>query len=267
MGSAPCVVSLSQWFSPNERGTLYGIWSVSHYIGEAITFIGSSLIVQYFGWQSAFTWAGVVSLIGSYLVYKFMYDRPEVYGLPNVLDYKNERAVKKEKAKEINVWDAQKEVLKNPYVWLIGLSAACMGIVRYAINSWGIIFLQESKELSLVAAGSVLAVTPIMGALGSAASGFISDRIFKSRHALTTVIFCALEIVFLTLFCLSPAGNIIYSTAMLAGFGFSLGVLLCFIGGLLAVDISSTKAAGAAMGTIGLLAYLGAMAQDVVNGF
>ncbi|MCX7970926.1 MAG: MFS transporter, partial [Negativicutes bacterium] len=244
----------------------YGVWSISHYVGEAVTFIGTAIVVSKFGWQSAFTWAGVTGIVGAYLVYKFMYDRPQVYGLPSVIDYKGERPPEQKAKSELSIWEAQKLVLKNPYVWLIGISASCMGIVRYAINSWGIIFLQETKGLSLVAAGSVLAVTPIMGALGSAASGFIATKIFRGRSALTTVLFSILLIVFLALFCFAPAGNITYSTFMLGGFGFSLGVLLCFIGGLLAVELSPTKAAGAAMGTIGLLAYIGAMVQDIVNG-
>ena len=47
---------------------------------------------------------------------------------------------------------------------------------------------------------------------------------------------------------------------------FRSGVILCFVGGLLAVDLCPRKATGAAMGVIGLLAYGGAALQDIVNG-
>ena len=41
-------------------------------------------------------------------------------------------------------------------------------------------------------------------------------------------------------------------------FGATIGALTCFLGGLIAVDISSRKAAGAALGTIGIASYAGA---------
>ena len=39
MGAPAGVVSLNRWFNSKERGTFYGIWSASHNLGEAITFI------------------------------------------------------------------------------------------------------------------------------------------------------------------------------------------------------------------------------------
>ena len=53
----------------------------------------------------------------------------------------------------------------------------------------------------------------------------------------------------------------------MALFGFSLGALLCYLGGLMAVDICSKRASGAAMGLIGLFSYLGAALQDFVSGW
>ncbi|HJO94136.1 MAG TPA: MFS transporter [Victivallales bacterium] len=267
MGSAPCVVSLSQWYSYKEKSTWYGIWSIAHYVGEAVTFIGTAFLVVHFGWKHVFVWIGVGGIIIAYLTYKFMYDRPEAYGLPNVADYKNDHpAIKKEnKTHELSTWETQLLVIKNPYVWLIGLSAMCLGIVRYAINSWGILFLQDTQSISLITAGSLLAITPIMGGLGSFFSGIISDKIFKSRHAVTTSFFSVLMVIFIILFCFAP-GNTVILGLYLAGFGFSMGVLLCFIGGMLAVALSPTRATGAAMGMIGFLSYIGAFSQDIING-
>ena len=66
--------------------------------------------------------------------------------------------------------------------------------------------------------------------------------------------------------CFVPAGQPTLAAACVAVFGFSLGVILSFVGGLLAVDLCPRKATGAAMGVIGLLAYGGAALQDIVNG-
>ena len=43
-------------------------------------------------------------------------------------------------------------------------------------------------------------------------------------------------------------------------------MLICFLGGLMAVDIAPRAAAGAALGVVGIASYIGAGLQDVMNG-
>ncbi len=266
MGSAPCIVSITQWFSKKEVATQYGVFSIAHYLGEGATYIISAWLIVHYGWQSAFWFPGILCVVMAYLMYKFMWDRPQAYGLPTANEFKGEvEEVKKEKVKTTK--EAQLEVIKNPFVWLIALSAAFMGIARYSLSSWGVIFLQESKMYSLVAAGSIMALSPLMGGLGSFLSGYISDKIFKSHHALTTIFFGLVMLGGLVGFCYTPPGNQLLDMIWISVFGFGLGVILCFVGGMLAVDLCSQKAAGAAMGTVGLLAYAGAALQDIANGW
>ena len=49
-------------------------------------------------------------------------------------------------------------------------------------------------------------------------------------------------------------------------FGFSIGVLLCFLGGLMAVVIAPKNASGAALGVVGVASYVGAGIQDIMSG-
>jgi OPA family sugar phosphate sensor protein UhpC-like MFS transporter len=49
-------------------------------------------------------------------------------------------------------------------------------------------------------------------------------------------------------------------------FGFTLSGLLAVLGGLFAVDIAGRRAAGAAMGFIGIVSYLGNALQEWVSG-
>ena len=44
MGSAPCIVSLSQWFAKSQLATYYGVFSIAHYVGEGATYLGTSMI-------------------------------------------------------------------------------------------------------------------------------------------------------------------------------------------------------------------------------
>ena len=50
-------------------------------------------------------------------------------------------------------------------------------------------------------------------------------------------------------------------------FGVAIGVLICFLGGLMAVDIVPRKATGAALGVVGVASYIAAGLQDVASGW
>ncbi len=49
-------------------------------------------------------------------------------------------------------------------------------------------------------------------------------------------------------------------------FGLGIGVLICFLGGLMAVDIAPRNASGAALGVVGIASYIGAGLQDIMSG-
>ena len=53
----------------------------------------------------------------------------------------------------------------------------------------------------------------------------------------------------------------------LAAFGLGMGGLLVYLGGLMAVDLVSRRAAGAAMGFVGLFSYVLAAVQDKLSGY
>ena len=50
-------------------------------------------------------------------------------------------------------------------------------------------------------------------------------------------------------------------------FGIAIGVLIAFLGGLMAIDVVPRKATGAALGIVGCASYIAAGIQDVVSGY
>lgn len=264
MGCAPSVVSLSQWFSNQERGTRYGLWSIAHSLGEGLTFIGTAAVISAWGWRWGFWLPGILGVAAALAMYFVLADRPQTYGLPHVADYKQDYSAGR--ASGGSVRQHQLQVLRNPAVWILGLSSALMYVARYAVNNWAILYLQKAKGYSLKGAGTVLAAYPLMAMLGQASSGFVSDRLFRANRHLPALLYGVAEVGALLLFFVAPSGRTWLDVLSLALFGFSLGGLLVFLGGLMAVDICSKKAAGAAMGFIGLFSYVGAAVQDWVSG-
>lgn len=265
MGAAPSVVSIASWFSNKERGTRYGIWSASHNIGGAITYVLTSVVVSAYGWRWGFWAPGLLCILGAIAIYVFMYDRPQTYGLPAIADYKKDHGLKTPRTE--STWELQKEVIKNPAVWMLGLASAFFYVARYAIESWGIVYLGYAKGYSTIEAGSIISTSPIIGIFGTISCGYITDRFFGGRRNFVTLFLGIMYSLAIIGFIMIPPGYALYHVICMGIYGFCLGGLLTFLGGLIAVDICSKRAAGAAMGVIGLFSYLAAALQDLISGY
>lgn len=264
MGAASCVVGLSRWFADKERGSFYGFWSASHNIGEAMTFIIVASIVSVLGWRYGFLGAGLVGLIGALIVWRFFHDTPQSKGLPAVNAPVAKKAVDSVETDEFN--RAQKSVLRNPAIWILAFSSAFMYISRYAVNSWGVFYLQAEKGYSTLDASFIISISSVCGIVGTMFSGVLSDRFFCGRRNIPALIFGLMNVFSLCLFLLVPGVHFWLDALSMILFGLGIGVLICFLGGLMAVDIAPRNASGAALGVVGIASYIGAGLQDVMSG-
>jgi len=264
MGAASCVVGLSRWFTDKKRGSFYGFWSASHNIGEAMTFIIVASIVSALGWRYGFLGAGLVGLIGALVVWRFFHDTPQSKGLPAVNAPKKKKEMDALETEAFNC--AQKAVLRNPAIWILALSSAFMYISRYAVNSWGVFYLQAEKGYSTLDASFIISISSVFGIVGTMFSGVISDRFFGGRRNIPALIFGLMNVFALCLFLLVPGVHFWMDALAMILFGLGIGVLICFLGGLMAVDIAPRNASGAALGVVGIASYIGAGLQDVMSG-
>ena len=264
MGAASCVVGLSRWFSDKERGSFYGFWSASHNIGEALTFIIVASVVSVLGWRYGFLGAGLVGLIGALIIWRFLHDTPQSEGLPALNRPKEKKEMNAAEAADYN--KAQKLVLLMPAIWILALSSAFMYISRYAVNSWGVFYLEAEKGYTTLDASFIISINSVCGIVGTVFSGFISDKLFGGRRNVPALIFGLMNVAALCLFLLVPGTHTWVDVTAMILFGTSIGVLLCFLGGLMAVDIAPRNASGAALGVVGIASYIGAGLQDVMSG-
>lgn len=256
MGAPPAIVSLSRWFNNKERGTYYGFFSASHNLGEAFTYVFTALVVSYMGWQWGFISAAGSGLLGVVLILLFLHDSPESKALPPIM----KPVAKKEIA------FLQLAVLKTPAIWILAFSSAFMYVGRYAVTSWGIFFLQEHRQYNELVASSIISVSSISGIFGNIVSGWLSDKVFKGKRNIPALIFGILNAASLATFLWLPAGYQWAEVGAMVVFGFSIGVLICYLAGLMAVDIVPKNVSGAAIGIVGVASYLGAGLQDITSG-
>ncbi|MFH0881925.1 MAG: MFS transporter [bacterium] len=268
-GAPSGIVTLTSWFSNRERGRFYGIWSTAHSIGEGLTFVLVAAFVTWFGWRGGFIGPAILCILAAVGIYTLLQDRPRTLGLPTVAEWKNDHGnpVKGADGQPLKTWKTQLFIFKLPAIWVLGLASATTYVTRYAINSWGILYLQEAKGYSLVEAGGILGLNTVSGIVGCLAYGYASDKLFNARRPPVTLIFGLIEIVALFIIFFAPPGQPILLMFAFVMYGFSMNGLVTTLGGLFATDIAPKKAAGAVMGVIGVFSYLAAATQERISGY
>ena len=201
MGAPPAIIALSRWYPLSKRGTYYGFFSASHNLGEFLSFLFVGAVVGFFGWQWGFVGSSVAGVLGVLTIVLLMHDTPESKGLPPIEELTGEETpgTPRDHGKTS---DLQRSVIRNPLVWVLALSSAFMYISRYAINGWGVLFLQEIKGYTLAAATQVISVNALCGIVGTVFSGWLSDAFFYGRRNVLAFGFGVLNTVALCLFLL-----------------------------------------------------------------
>ena len=261
MAAPSAIITITNWFGLHERGRTYGIWSASHAIGEGITFYVVAAIVAAYGWRYGYITPGIVCIAVAAWVYSFMRNAPSTIGLPSVNEWLSKDP---DPPKERSTWQTQKIIFGIKAMWIVAISSALMYVTRYAINSWGVLYLQEIRGYSLVDAGFYLMVNTVAGIFGSIAYGYLSDNYFDARRPPANLIFAVVEIAALVAIFFGPQNDVALFFAF-AVYGAALSGLIASVGGLFGVDIAPRGATGAAMGFVGVFSYLGAATQENVS--
>lgn len=257
MGFPPCANSLTNWFSPKERGVKFALWNTSHSIGAALVLLLNSFLVAY-DWRYCFLVPAALAFIGVFFVLNRLRDKPESLGLPQVEIYKNDeieiKADKEEKKGDFKRF-VRKQVFGNPVIWLLCFANFFLYTIRYSILDWGPTFLTEMKGVDLQKAGWLVAGYEGFGILGMLSSGWMMDKLFKGRGgraALFYMLICSIAVFF---FWRLPSENPFFYALLLCIVGFFIYGPQALVG-IIAANLATKKAAATAIGLTGLFAYL-----------
>jgi len=258
-GSPSSVVGLKRWFKGDNFGSVYGYWSASHNLGGSMTYLIVGTVVGTYGWQAGFFSAAFMGLLGALIVFRLLVPFPPTS--ESAINIDIPVLTNKDVSKK------QFEVLKNPMIWMLAASSFFMYIARYAMDSWGIFYFQTEKGYDVKQASTLIAVSTVCGIVGTVSSGLISDKLFKGNRVLLALLLSTLNLTALCIFLFVPNGILAVDIFCMVLFGISIGGLICFLGGLMAVDIAPIEATGMAIGVIGIASYIGAGIQDMVSGW
>lgn len=268
MGYGPCCRGLSHWFSFRERGTVFGLWNMSHNLGGGMAGVVAAKSAEMWGWSSAFYVPGAICTLGAVYLFLRMRDTPQSIGLPAIEDYKNDWPPGEEEIheKELSLREMMFQyILPNKMLWILALANIFVYVSRYAMLDWGPTYLKEVKGATITAGGISTLVIEFSGALGMLTMGWLSDKLGGYRARVSVVALLPLPFAFYSLRFI-PADLYWLEMGIFAVIGFLVYVPVMF-SGVMSLDLTSKKAVGTAAGFVGFFGYVGRVLQGFGLGY
>ncbi len=256
MGFPPCARLLTHWFSPKELATKMSIWNTSHGIGAAAVLILCGYLVER-NWRLCFFVPAALAIAGAGLLLMYLRDTPESVGLPPVA---GTEVVEAESVTFRQVVAAR--VFANRYIWTFSLANFFVYTIRYAVLDWAPTMLKESKGITLVHAGWIVAGFEVAGIVGALVSGWLTDRYFGGRCARISVLSMILCGGAILCFWQSPRGHVFLNGALLMSAGFFVYGPQAMVG-IAAANLATKRCAATAVGLTGIFGY----ASTVLSGW
>jgi OPA family glycerol-3-phosphate transporter-like MFS transporter len=262
MGYGPCTRGISHWFGVKERGTMFGVWNISHNVGGAIAGVLAARCAEVWGWHSAFYVPGAIAGLCAVYLFWRMRDTPQSIGLPAVEEYKREiePAQSAEQERELSARELLCQyILPNRMLWILAIANIFVYIARYSMVDWGPTYLKEVKGASLTQGGLSTTIIELAGAAGMLTMGWLSDRLggYRGRVSLMALVplllaFAAIRVV--------PEGWLWLDMILFAVIGFFVYTPVMF-SGVMSLDLTTKKAVGTAAGFVGFFGYVGRVIQ------
>lgn len=254
---------LSNWLERRERGRVMAIWATCYQLGSIFAKTFAAFMLGWLGWAWSF-WGAAGIMLGVWLAfYIFQRDRPEDVGLEPLVE-------------EVQLEPGQVAPPTNGLGWSRDVTTTIlfMGCVyfvfkflRYALDSWSPMAIEELFGMSPADAGYISTVFDWVGFLGVVAAGFLSDKLFRGRRYQTIVLMTAGMLA--SFVFLAWAGSV--SVWM-----FAIGLSLCgfmlmgpdsLLAGVGAIDVGGRRGAVVAAGLINGLGSIGPIFQEEIIGW
>jgi MFS transporter, OPA family, glycerol-3-phosphate transporter len=258
MGYGPCTRGLSHWYSVKERGTIFGVWNISHNVGGGIAGSLAAACAARWGWPSAFYVPGAIAaLLAIYLFWR-MRDTPQSVGLPAIEQYKQDYPPEEREEHERELGARElltKYILPNKMLWVLSIANIFVYIARYALVDWGPTYLKEVKGASIQQGGWSTTIIEFAGAAGMLSMGWISDKIGGRRGRVSVISMLPLLIAFPAVLW-TPKGMLGLDLFWFGVVGFFVYTPVLF-SGVMSLDLTTKKAVGTAAGFVGFFGYVG----------
>lgn len=171
---------LADWYKPDELATYSGVLLAVGNIGALISTTPLVFLMGSIGWRNSFSLVAILTLIASVAAYRVIRNKPNEMGFPSPRELSG--MVGKDSREKATFYDAIKVVFGNKRFYLLGLLLFSFYGTFMGVGSlWAGPYLQNVYGVSKQVAGAILMMFPLGMVLGCPLSGYISDKILKSR--------------------------------------------------------------------------------------
>jgi sugar phosphate permease len=257
-GWPPVSRLMTQWYSPHELGTKWGIVNASHQIGSIVLLIFGSKILENYGWRYVFFITAMVAMFFVVFLFDRLRDTPQSLGLPSIEEKENLVSETGHSDREDITFKEVffEHILPNKSLWYVCMANFFVYIIRMGFFNWAPTFLQEAKGLSIMQSASLNSVFEFTGAVGGFVAGWASDRLLGGRRNCTAFYFMVILGIVLLMFWSMPSQSILGNTLFLFVMGFFIYGPQT-LAGVSGAEFGSRRAAATGAGLTGTFGYLG----------
>lgn len=167
------LVLLSRWFPPYYFAILAGVAQLMSSVGAMFGEMPLAYLIQAVGWRNASFILSIIGFILAAFFWLYIRDYPHQQNQSTPEHYLRDE------------WKRLAAVCKHSYTWIIGGYAfAIWTPIAVFAALWGVPFLQEKFQISVVAASGLCSMIWIGIGIGSPLLGWLSDKIESRRIAL-----------------------------------------------------------------------------------
>ena len=219
-GFVPTFTAVVNWFF-KRRGLAVGIASTGVGVGGLVAPVLAWSIVRY-GWSTTALISGLIIWVVGLPMALLLRHKPEQYGyLPDGLAATPMAETEGEEATAEELSDysfSAREALRTPAFWFLATGQASVLLVVSTVSVHQVPHMVQQMEMSLAAAGGVVAYSMSMFVVGRLSGGVLADR-FNKRLLLTV---CSLALAVAVLF-LSYATSLYHLILFASFYGLAFG--------------------------------------------
>ncbi len=254
---------LAQWFHADEFATLNGLLLMVGNVGALLAAAPLALLVEAVGWRLSFELLAAMAGLVALLVALLVRDAPAATGSKT----RTEDIGREESVATANVGlsEAMRLLLFSRGLWLLAVYAFMFGGVALAFQGlWAVPYLVDVYGLPRQTASNMLSMWPVGMIIGCPLSGYLSDRVLRTRQriVLCGVALFSLPVLVLTLVTTNLPTGLFYGLLLFCGLTYST-MQVSFA---LLTDVLPRRIVGTAVGIYNLWFFVGGAVFQQVSG-
>jgi sugar phosphate permease len=190
----PVTKLLNHWVFPRERGISQGVQVASAYMGLVIGMPLMAWIVTAFGWRAMFIAIGLLTLVGTFLFWRLVYDYPREHPRIGRAEMEAlEAALAQDrvtfdpsgrKPRDVGFMEGVGMLARSPHYWMICVAFFFISGIYYTNFSWLPGYLVKERGYTALGSGLALSLPYAAAAIGALASGWLADRLGRRTPVL-----------------------------------------------------------------------------------